>query len=111
MRHLDRKSSERLGQVFRQTFYERRRIEFKPSELWIVGVMSEIRRIGGLNARKVISGLLFEKMIWKFIPAAVALVLLLGVAFTQINFPPENIIADIYGEENLDSGLYAFFDQ
>jgi hypothetical protein len=50
-------------------------------------------------------------MIWKFIPAAVALVLLLGVAFTQIDPAPENTIADIYSEENLDSGLYAFYDR
>ncbi|UCE54221.1 MAG: hypothetical protein JSV31_01905 [Desulfobacterales bacterium] len=110
MRHLDRKSIERLGQAFRQAFYERRRIEFKPSEFWIVGVMSEIRRIGRLNA-EIDFWTLFEKMIWKFIPAAVALVLLLSVAFTQIDPAPENIIANIYGEENLDSGLYAFYDQ
>jgi hypothetical protein len=110
MRHLDRKSAEKLGQVFRQAFYERGRIEFKPSEFWFVGVMSKIRRIGRLNA-EIDFWTLFEKMTWKFIPAAVALLLLLGVAFTQIKPAPENIIADIYSEENLDSGLYAFYDQ
>ena len=110
MKHLDRKSAERLRHVFRQAFYERGRIEFKPSKFWIVGVMSEIRRIGRLNA-EIDFWTLFEKMIWKFIPAAIALVLLLGVVFTQIDPAPENIIADIYSEENLDSGLYAFYDQ
>ena len=110
MRHLDRKSTERLGQVLRQAFFERRRIEFKPSEFWLVEVMSEIRRIGRLNA-EIEYWALFEKLIWKFIPAAVALVLLLGVAFTQIDSSPDNIIADIYAEESIDSGLYAFYDQ
>jgi hypothetical protein len=55
--------------------------------------------------------MLFEKMLWKFIPAAVALVLILGVVFTEIHPARENIIADIYSEENLDSGLYAYYDQ
>jgi len=110
MKNLDRKSTERLKQVFRQAFYERGQVEFKPSELWLVGVMSEIRRIGGLNV-EIDFWTVFENMIWKFIPAAVALVLLLGVAFTQIDPAPENIIADIYSEENLDSGLYAFYDR
>ena len=110
MRHLDRKSTERLGQVLRQAFYERRRIECKPSEFWLVGVMSEIRRIGRLNT-EIDFWTLFEKMIWKFIPAAVALLLLLGVAFTQIHPARENVIADIYSEENLDSGLDVYYDQ
>jgi hypothetical protein len=110
MKHLDRKSTERLRHVFRQAFYERGRIEFKPSKFWIVGVMSEIRRIGRLNA-EIDFWTLFEKMIWKFIPAAAALVLIIGVVFTQIERAPQNIIADIYSEENLDSGLYAFYDQ
>ena len=109
MRHLDRKSAERLGQALRQTFYERRRIEIKPSKFWIAGVMSEIRRSGPLNAESDF-WTVFEKMIWKFIPAAVALVLLLGVVFTQINFSPDNIIADIYAEESIDSGLYAYYN-
>ena len=109
MRHLDRKSAERLGQALRQTFYERRRIEIKPTKFWIAGVMSEIRRSGPLNAESDF-WTVFEKMIWKFIPAAVALVLLLGVVFTQINFSPDNIIADIYAEESIDSGLYAFYN-
>ena len=110
MRHLDRKSAERLGQVLRQACYEENRIEFKPSEFWRVGVMSEIRRIGRLNA-EVEFWRLFEKMTWKFIPAAAAVVLLLGVAFTQIHPARESLIADIYSEENLDSGLYAYYDQ
>ena len=110
MRHLDRKSAERLGKALQQTYYERRHIEIEPSEFWMVGVMSEIRRIGRLNT-EIDFWTLFEKMIWKFIPAAVALVLLLGVAFTQIDPAPENTIADIYSEENLDSGLYAFYDR
>jgi hypothetical protein len=110
MKHPDRKSTERLRQVFRQAFYERTRIEFKPSEFWLVGVMSEIRRIGRLNA-ELDFWMLFEKMLWKFIPAAVALVLILGVVFTEIHPARENIIADIYSEENLDSGLYAYYDQ
>jgi len=110
MRHLDRKSGERLGKALQQTYYERRNIEIEPSGFWMVGVMSQIRRIGRLNT-EIDFWTLFEKMIWKFIPAAVALLLLLGVAFTQIKPAPENIIADIYSEENLDSGLYAFYDQ
>jgi hypothetical protein len=110
MRHLDRKSAERLGQALRQAFYERRRTEIKPSEFWIVGVMSEIRRSGRFNAGNDF-WTVFERMIWKFIPAAVVLVLLLGVAFTQINSAPDNIVADIYSEANLDSELYAFYDR
>ncbi len=50
-------------------------------------------------------------MIWKFIPAAVALVLLLGVVFTKIDPAPDNIVADIYSEANLDSELYAFYER
>jgi hypothetical protein len=110
MRHLDRKSAERLGHALRQAFYERRQIEIKPSKFWLVEVMSEIRRSGPLNAESDF-WTVFEKMIWKFIPAAVALVLLLGVAFSKIEPAPDNIVAEIYSEENLDSGLYAFFDQ
>ena len=110
MRHSDRKSTEKLGQVLRQAFHEKSRTQFKPTEFWRVGVMSEIRRIGPLNAQNEY-WTLFEKMIWKFFPAAVALVLLLGVAFTQIHPARENVIADIYSEENLDSGLYAYYDQ
>jgi hypothetical protein len=110
MRHLDRKSGERLGKALQKTYYERRHIEIEPSEFWIVGVMSQIRRIGRLNT-EIDFWTLFEKMIWKFIPAAVALVLLLGVAFTQIHPARENVVADIYSEENLDSGLYAYYDQ
>ena len=110
MRHLNRKSGERLGKALQQTYYERRHIEIEPSGFWMVGVMSQIRRIGRLNT-EIDFWTLFEKMIWKFIPAAVALVLLLGVAFTKIEPAPDNIVADIYSEENLDSGLYAFFDQ
>ena len=110
MRRLEQKSTERLRHVLQQAFAEQKQVEFKPSEFWHVGVMSEIRRIGRLNA-EIEYWTLFEKLIWKFIPAAVALVLLLGVAFTQIDSPPENIIADIYAEESIDSGLYAFYDQ
>ena len=110
MRHLDQKSAERLGQALRQAFYEKRRSEIKPSEFWIVGIMSEIRRVGRLNAESDF-WTAFERMIWKFIPAAVALVLLLGVAFTQIDPVPDNIVADIYNEANLDSALYAFYDR
>ena len=110
MRHLDRKSTQRLRQVFRQAFLERGRIEFTPSESRVVEIMSEVKRIGRLNAPEIDFWMLFEKMIWKFIPAAVALVLLLGVVFTQINFSPDNIIADIYAEESIDSGLYAYYN-
>ena len=110
MRHSDRKPTEKLGQVLRRAFKEGSRVEFKPSEFWRVGVMSEIRRIGRLNG-EIEYWALFEKMIWKFIPAAVALVLLLGVVFTQIDASPENLMADIYAEESVDSGLYAFYDQ
>ena len=107
MRHLDRKSTEKLGQVLRQAFREKGRVQFEPSEFWRVGVMSEIRRIGPLNA-EIEYWRLFETMIWKFIPAAVALVLILGVAFTQFDASPDNLIADIYAEESIDSGLYTF---
>ena len=107
MRHSDRKSTEKLGQVLRQAFHEKSRTQFKPTEFWRVGVMSEIRRIGPLNAQNEY-WTLFEKMTWKFIPAAVALVLLLGVAFTQIDASRDNLIADIYAEESVDSGLYTF---
>ena len=109
MKHLDQKSTQRLSRVFRQVFYERGRIEFKSSEFWIAGVMSEVRRIGRLNA-EIDFWTLFEKMIWKFVPAAVAFVLLLSVIFTQFNPAPENIIADIYAEESIDSGPYAFYN-
>lgn len=107
MRPSHRKSTEKLGHALRKAFKERSRVEFKPSEFWRVGVMSEIRRIGPLNA-EIDYWTLFEKMIWKFIPAAVALVLLLGVAFTQIDAFPDNLIADIYAEESVDTGLYTF---
>jgi len=110
MRHLDRKSSDRLRKALQQTYCERRHIEIEPSKFWMVGVMSQIRRIGHLSA-EVDFWSLFEKMTWKFIPAAVALLLLLGVAFTQIHPAGENVIADIYSEENLDSGLYAYYNQ
>jgi hypothetical protein len=110
MRQLNRKSAERLEQTLRQTFHERRRIEANPSKFWVVGVMSEIRRIGPLNTQNDF-WTLFEKMIWKFIPAAVAFVLLLGVAFTQIKPASGNIVADIYSEENFDAGIYAFLDR
>jgi hypothetical protein len=110
MRHVDRKSVERLEQALRQVFYKRRRIGIEPSELWTVGVMSDIRRIGRLNAA-VDFWALFERMIWKFIPAAVAFVLLLVVVFTQIDPPPDNIVADIYTEANFESGLYAYYNR
>jgi hypothetical protein len=110
MRQLDRKSAHRLGQAFRHAFYERGRIEIKPTEFWTVEVMSEIRRIGRLTAESDFWSV-FERMIWRFIPAAVALVVLLGVAFTQIDPVPDNIVADIYSEAQLDSALYAFYDR
>ena len=110
MRHLDRKSAQRLGQIFRHAFYQRRRIEIKPTDLWTVEVMSEVRRIGRLTAESDFWSI-FERMIWRFIPAAVALVLLLGVAFTQIDPVPDNVVADIYSEAQLDAALYAFYDR
>ena len=110
MRHLDRKSAQRLGQAFRHAFYQRRRIDIKPTTFWTVEVMSEIRRIGRLNAESDFWSV-FERLIWKFIPAAVALVLIMGVAFTQIDSAPDNVVADIYSEAQLDSALYAFYDR
>jgi hypothetical protein len=110
MRYLDRKLAQRLAQVFRHAFYERRRIEIKPSDFWTVEIMSEIRRIGRLNAESNFWSV-FERLIWKFIPAAIALVLLLGVALTQIDPVPDNVVADIYSEAQLDSALYAFYDR
>ena len=110
MKQSDRISAERLAKAFKQTFLQRKRIDIAPPELWTIGVMSEIRRIGPLNGQNDF-WTLFEKMIWRFIPAAVAIVLLLGVAISQIDPAPDNIVADIYREANLDSGLYAFYDR
>ena len=110
MRQIDRKAAKRLLKAFKHAFYERGRVDIDPGEFWTIGVMSEIRRIGPLKGQNDFWAL-FERMIWKFIPAAVAIVLLLGVAITQIGPAPDNIVADIYSEANLDSGLYAFYNR
>jgi len=110
MRHLDRKSAERLAKALKQSFYERRRVDIDPGEYWTIKVMSEIRRTGPLNGQNDF-WTVFERMIWKFIPAAVAIALLMGVAITQIGPAPDNLVADIYSEANFDSGLYAFYDR
>jgi hypothetical protein len=110
MRQFDRIPAERLAKAFKQTFLERKRIDIDPSEFWTAGVMSEVRRIGPLNGQHDF-WTIFERLTWRFIPAAVAIVLLLGVAISQIDPAPDNIVADIYREANLDSGPYAFYDR
>jgi len=72
--------------------------------------MSQVRRIGPLK-EPVDFWTAVEGMLWKFIPAALAFLLLLAVVFTQFDPAPDNVVADIYNGGNLESGLYAFYDQ
>ncbi len=110
MKLSDRKAAERLANALRHTFFERGRLEIDPQNFRTAGIMAEIRRIGPLNGPNDF-WIVFEKMAWKFIPAAIALVLFLGVAFTQIESADNDIVADIYNEANFDSGLYAIYNR
>ena len=110
MKQSNHKAAERLANALQNAFSERRRMEIDPRKFRTAGIMAEIRRIGPLNGPNDFWSV-FEKMAWKFIPAAVALVLFLGVAFTQIESADNDIVADIYNETNFESGLYAFYNR
>jgi len=76
---------------------------------WQAGLMRHVRRLGSVDARMGYLDLL-EQFLWKLTPAAVSLVLILGVLFYQMDFLSDYEIASFFTEDPLDASLVQLFN-
>ncbi|MEW6265153.1 MAG: hypothetical protein AB1641_18910 [Thermodesulfobacteriota bacterium] len=91
------------------TAYRRREYQDSESDgLWRARVMKHIRTLGALNDRPS-NWEIFGTLAWKFIPVAVAVVLLLSLTVSRLDSGSGPIMADMTVEDPTDYGLYAYY--
>lgn len=76
---------ERLEKALTTAYHEKESPEV--NESWQMKVMSNIRKLGPLNA-KTDSLMLFEQVVWRFAPVACLLILTLTAFMINLDFIP-----------------------
>ena len=108
MKIINREQLNRLRQALSATYRQRENYESRGDRQWQTQVMSQVRRLEIPDYQSLYL-ILFEKMLWKFSPVALTLVLLLGLAAVQIGFNVGHETASLLVEDPVDFGLYAFY--
>ena len=80
----------------------------KPSPAWRQGVMKQLTGLSG-RAVRIDPWAAMEKMVWKFVPAAGALALILAILVSQVGADPASETVRILTADSSQSGLYSFY--
>jgi hypothetical protein len=107
MKSIHKEHHSRLKKVLAAAYREKEKTEV--GELWQVGVMGHIGSLGLLYPRTSYLEL-FGRLVWRLAPAACVLILLMGVAVTQLDLIPEYEIVNMFMEDPADFSLMASFE-
>jgi len=106
MKSIKREHHVRLKEALAVAYREKEKAEV--GELWQVRVMGHIRSLGSLYSQTSYLGL-FERFVWQLVPVACVLVLLLGVAVTQLDLISDYEIVKMFMEDPADFSLLALY--
>jgi hypothetical protein len=75
-------------------------------DLWQVKIMEHIRNIEPFYTQPSYLDL-FQQLVWKLAPVACALVFILGIILSQVNFMPDFEMAKMFLEDPANYSLFA----
>ena len=102
MKFMKKKGFIKVRKALATAYYEKEKAEV--GELWQLRVMRHIRSLGPLYS-KPRSLEPFQRFVWRLVPVACVLVLLLGVALSQLDFVSDYELAKMFTEDPADFGL------
>jgi hypothetical protein len=108
MKKITREQRKRLRRTLSAAYRQRENCEFPSDRQWQTHVMRRVRSWRTPDYQSVFL-MLFERLLWKFSPVALTLVLLLALVVLQTGFPSGNETARMLVEDPVDFGLYAFY--
>ena len=99
MKSIKKEHFLKLIKVLAAAYHGKEKVE--TDELWQARVMGHIRDLGPLHP---LSGYLdlLQGLVWRIAPVACILVLLLGIAMTQIDFVSDYELAKMIAEDPAD---------
>jgi hypothetical protein len=107
MKTLKKKDYERIKKAFTTVYYEKEKTAVGDS--WRIGVMGYIRDLGPIHEADFVE--IFQRLIWRLAPITCGLVLLLGIAVTQLNVAPDYELMRLFIDEPADFNLSALYNQ
>ena len=110
MKTITRKQLHRLRVALSATYRHRDHEELHLKQDWPAQIMRRVRTLETPDYQSLYL-MLFERLLWKFSPVALTLVLLLGLAAIQIGLNPGHETARLLAQDPVDFGLYAFYAQ
>ena len=108
MKTMNREQFRRLRLALSSAYGHREIAVSNAKQDWPAQVMRRIRTLETPDYQSLYL-MLFEKLLWKFSPVALTVVLLLALAFVQIGLNAGHETAHILAQDPVDFGLYAFY--
>ena len=96
----------KLKEILTTAYYKKESAEV--SDLWQMGVMLDIRSLDPLYT-KTDYLVPLESLLWRFVPAACVLILILGAWIIQLDFVPEYEMAQTFIDNPVKSYLIQSF--
>jgi hypothetical protein len=94
----------KLRKAFATAYHKKEKAEI--GESWQTSVMDQIRSLGTLNP-KISFFEVFQGFVWRLVPVATILVLLLGAGITQLDIISDYELTKVFLEDPADYTLLA----
>lgn len=106
MKDVKKEAGAGIRKALTAVYYEKEK--GKAGEQWRSGTMGRIRTLGPLN-RRGNDFELFGRLLWRLAPAGCVLVLVLSIAWYNLDFVPGNEIAGWLSEDPAEFSLVGLF--
>lgn len=97
-------------QILSKAYFEKEKLQIKHG--WQQNVMSHIRSLEYYKEKavqEINSFILFEQYLWKFVPAACVLAIILSIYIFQTDFQTEYELAKLFLDDPLEFNLIQSF--
>lgn len=100
-----KEKQKKLKKTLTAAYYGKEKAEV--NGLWQIRVMSRVRSLGPLNVKTNYLEF-FEGFVWKLVPVACLLILVLAIILAKLDFVSDYEIAKAFMEDPLDFSLFQF---
>ena len=104
MKSIKKEDLIKLRKALATAYHEKEKAE--ADELWLARVMGHIRSLGPLYPKTSFFEM-FQGFVWRLVPVACILVLLLGAAITQLDIVSDYELTKVFLEDPADYTLLA----
>jgi hypothetical protein len=104
MKSIKKEDLIKLRKALATAYHEKEKAE--GDELWLARVMGHIRSLGPLYPKTSFFEM-FQGFVWRLVPVACILVLLLGAAITQLDIVSDYELTKVFLEDPADYTLLA----